>query len=259
MPSWVIKNHNEFNGLIVSSPGALHFSWPSADESSEDVSMKIKKGLFILIAGWAMIGPNPAFAVVFPDQIVSGEDSENENQDAISRFGADARREEKRRELSRVLHPISESSFESTGGGRAPASVVEKDAVVKSMAGAPKSAVIRKLKKEKAYQEVAVIANELGFFPSTVFVTEGVAVRLFITGASPKSQCFMLDPFEIRRQVRSQRVEEIIFTPEHAGKYTFHCPMNGAKGTLVVRELELGERSPASARAEDSDEDVRKQ
>jgi hypothetical protein len=203
--------------------------------------MKIKKGLFILIAGWAMTGQQPAFAVVFPDQIIGEENQENENRDAISRFGSDAKREEKMRELSRVLHPISESSFESSGN-RAPASVIEKD-----VSGQPKAAVIRKLKKEKAYQEVAVIANELGFFPSTVFVTEGVAVRLFVTGASPKSQCFMLDPFEIRRQVRSQRVEEIVFTPEHAGKYTFHCPMNGAKGTLVVRELDSGERKPASA------------
>jgi hypothetical protein len=209
--------------------------------------MKIKKGLFILIAGMAMMGQGQTFAVVFPDQIIGDEASENENQDAISRFGSDAKREEKRRELSRVLHPISESSFESSGN-RAPASVIEKD-----VSGQPKSAVIRKLKKEKAYQEVAVIANELGFFPSTVFVTEGVAVRLFITGASPKSQCFMLDPFEIRRQVRSQRVEEIVFTPEHAGKYTFHCPMNGAKGTLVVRELDLGERKPASVSSQDEE------
>ena len=216
----------------------------------EDVSMKIKKGLFILIAGWAMTGHPSAHAVIFPDQVVTGEDSENENLDSVSRFGSDARRAEKQRELSRVLHPISESSFENSGGGRAPASVIE----AKGMKGAPKSAVIRNLKKDKAYQEVAVIANELGFFPSTIFVTEGVAVRMFITGASAKSQCFMLDPFEIRRQVRSQRVEEIVFTPEQAGKFTFHCPMNGAKGTLVVRELDLGERSPASA--EGSDEGV---
>ncbi|MBU6153953.1 MAG: cupredoxin domain-containing protein [Bdellovibrionales bacterium] len=217
--------------------------------------MKIKKGLFILIAGVAMMGQ--AFAMVFPDQIIGEETSENENQDAISRFGSDAKRDEKKRELSRVLQPISESSFEGSGN-RSPASVIEK-----SLTGQPKSAVIRKLKKEKAYQEVAVIANELGFFPSTVFVTEGVAVKLFLTGASQKSQCFMLDPFEIRRQVRNQRVEEITFTPEHAGKYTFHCPMNGAKGTLVVRELDLGERKPASSSPDEGEaaldhEEIRK-
>jgi plastocyanin domain-containing protein len=48
-------------------------------------------------------------------------------------------------------------------------------------------------------------------------------------------------------------VEEIVFTPEHAGKYTFHCPMNGAKGTLVVRELDLGERKPASVSSQDEE------
>jgi plastocyanin domain-containing protein len=103
------------------------------------------------------------------------------------------------------------------------------------------------LKKNKAVQEVAVIANEYGFFPSTVFVTEGLAVRLFITGASAKSQCFIMDEFGVRRQVRSQKVEEVMFTPEHAGRYAFNCPMNGAKGQLVVRQMDLGERSPASA------------
>lgn len=211
--------------------------------------MKIKDGLFILIAGIAMFGSQSVYAVVYPDQIIGEESSEDENQDAISRFGSNAKREEKKRELSRVLPPISESSFGGSGN-RAPASVIEK-----GVSGQPKSAVIRKLKKEKAFQEVAVIANELGFFPSTVFVTEGVAVKLFLTGASQKSQCFMLDPFEIRRQVRNQRVEEITFTPEHAGKYTFHCPMNGAKGTLVVRELDLGERHPASERVGDGEVD----
>jgi len=231
----------------------VNFFERSSDRSLEDVYMKIKKGLFILIAGMAMVSAHESFAVVFPDQIIGGEESENENADAISRFGSDAKREEKRRELSRVLRPISESSFESSGN-RAPASVIEKDT-----GSEPVSAVKRKLKKEKAYQEVAVIANELGFFPSTVFVTEGVAVRLFITGASVKSQCFMLDQFGIRRQVRSQRVEEIVFTPEHSGKYTFNCPMNGAKGTLVVRELDLGERRPASVSADEGNEESRKQ
>jgi hypothetical protein len=199
--------------------------------------MRIQNGLLFLIAGIAISAPQPAQAVVFPDQGV-GNISEDENADAISRFGSGVSR---RKPVSEGLVPISESSF-GTSANRGPASVTEPVSGI----SAPKGAVIREANRKKAYQEVAVIANDLGFFPSTVFVTEGIGVRLFITGASARSQCFILDDFGIRRQVRNQKVEEIQFTPARPGKYTFNCPMNGAKGTLVVRELDLGERVPAS-------------
>lgn len=205
--------------------------------------MKTKKGILFLIAGLAMPGHNPAQAVVYPDQAV-GNASEEENADAISRFGSDVSR---RRPLTDGMVPISESSFGGTAN-RGPASVIAPAPGL----SAPKGAVIREANRKKAYQEVAVIANDLGFFPNTVFVTEGIGVRLFITGASARSQCFILDDFGIRRQVRNQKVEEIQFTPDRPGKYSFNCPMNGAKGTLVVRELDLGERVPASVESADS-------
>lgn len=210
--------------------------------------MKMKNGLFILSIGAGLLAANGSHAVIFPDQVVQAG-REDENPDALSRFGKSG--EASKNTAAAILHPISESSFEASGGGRAPASVTTRaPAGVPVATGAPKNAVLRELKKKKAVQEVAVIANEYGFFPSTVFVTEGLQVRLFITGASAKSQCFMLDEFGVRRQVRSQRVEEVVFTPDHPGRYTFNCPMNGAKGQLVVRRLDLGERSPASAAAD---------
>ncbi len=207
------------------------------DRRGEEETMKTRKGLLFVIAGFAILLQNPAPAVVFPDQAV-GSPSEDENADAVSRFGAGASR---RKPLTDGLVPISESSF-GAAAGRGPASVTGPASNI----SAPKGAVIREANRKKAYQEVAVIANDLGFFPSTVFVTEGIGVRLFLTGASARSQCFILDDFGVRRQVRNQKVEEILFTPDHPGKYVFHCPMNGARGTLVVRELDLGERAPAS-------------
>ena len=194
--------------------------------------------------GLGLLSATISSAIVFPDQVVENG-HEDENVDAVSRFGN--REESNKHDLSALLHPISESSFESSGG-RAPASVTNRAPAGKVTAKSlPKSATLRVLKKNKAVQEVAVIANEYGFFPSTIFVTEGLAVRLFITGASAKSQCFMMDEFGVRRQVRSQKVEEVMFTPEHAGRYAFNCPMNGAKGQFVVRQMDLGERAPASA------------
>ncbi len=202
--------------------------------------MNTKTRIFALLSGLGLLVGSPVRAVVFPDQIVeSGH--EDESPDSVSRFGKGDRPE--KRDLSGLLHPISESSFQSSGG-RAPASVTESAPA--AAASPPKSAVLRQQRKNKAYQEVAVIANELGFFPSTLFVTEGLAVRLYITGASSRSQCFILDDFGVRREVKSQRVEEIVFTPSHPGRHTFNCPMNGAKGQIVVRGLETGGRVPAS-------------
>jgi hypothetical protein len=86
-------------------------------------------------------------------------------------------------------------------------------------------------------QEVALIASDLGFFPRTIFITRDIPVRLFVTGSSKKSLCIMMDFFQIRRQVRSQKIEEITFTPPAAGQFRFYCPINGMEGTLLVKEI----------------------
>jgi plastocyanin len=91
--------------------------------------------------------------------------------------------------------------------------------------------------RRKGVQEVALIAGDLGFFPRTVFVARDVPVRLFVTGASRNTLCIMMDSFQIRKQVRSQKIEEIMFTPSLPGKYRFYCPVNGMEGTLIVKEL----------------------
>lgn len=86
-------------------------------------------------------------------------------------------------------------------------------------------------------QEVAVIASDLGFFPKTIFVSRDVPVRMFVTGSSKNTLCIMMDSFQVRKQVRSQKIEEIAFTPGTPGKFRFYCPVNGMEGTLVVKEL----------------------
>lgn len=96
----------------------------------------------------------------------------------------------------------------------------------------PNSAVAR-----KGVQEVAVIASDLGFFPRTVFVSRDVPVRMFVTGSSKNTLCIMMDSFQVRKQVRSQKIEEITFTPGVPGKYRFYCPVNGMEGSMVVKEL----------------------
>ena len=91
--------------------------------------------------------------------------------------------------------------------------------------------------RRKGVQEVSIIAGDLGFFPKTIFVSRDVPVRLFVTGASKGSLCIMMDTFNVRKQIRSNKIEEITFVPNQPGTYRFYCPVNGSEGTMVVKEL----------------------
>ena len=112
------------------------------------------------------------------------------------------------------------------------AAAISEDPAVSAIPEVEKSAMRR-----KGVQEVAIIASDLGFFPKTIFVSRDVPVRLYVTGSSKQALCIMMDSFQVRKQVRSQRVEEITFTPNQPGTYRFYCPVNGMEGSMVVKEL----------------------
>ncbi len=183
------------------------------------------------------------------DMLRGNTDDENENADTASKWGTSSNKmHAAAHPVAKPLAAIDDSSF-AAESNRAPASMrgpatVQPAATKKPLPAA--KTMVRTLRQKKAYQEAAVIVNDLGFFPSTLFVTQGIPVRLFVTGASQRSQCMIIDAFGVRRQIRNQKVEEVTFTPDQSGKFSFTCPMNGAKGTIVVKELELSERLPAS-------------
>jgi hypothetical protein len=218
--------------------------------------MKLENGFLALAILGTLLLPKTSHAVIYADQeAVTANESEDENQDAVSRFGgSEGQNKNAHVKAMKPLDPISENSF-AQDSSRAPASVVEsssrgpagiKTAEKSARNAISKKAIISRAKREKSYQEVAVIANDTGFYPSTLFLTQGIPARIFITGASAKSQCFMLDQFGVRRQVRSQKIEEITFVPDAVGTFTFSCPMNGAKGSVIVKDLEVDGRVPAS-------------
>ncbi len=134
------------------------------------------------------------------------------------------------------------------GGSRAPAGLtfsnqapenrprpVQIESDVESKPDTSMANVSESLKK--GIQEVAVIASDLGYFPKTLFVSRDVPVRLFVTGASKNTLCIMMDSFSVKKQVRSQKIEEVTFTPNVPGKYRFYCPVNGMEGVLIVKEF----------------------
>lgn len=100
--------------------------------------------------------------------------------------------------------------------------------------------------RRKGIQEVSIIAGDLGFFPKTIFVSRDVPVRLFVTGASKGSLCIMMDSFNVRKQVRANKIEEITFVPNQPGTYRYYCPVNGSEGTMVVKELTTATPGDAS-------------
>ncbi len=91
--------------------------------------------------------------------------------------------------------------------------------------------------RRKGVQEIALIASDLGYFPKTLFLSRDIPARIYVTGASKNTLCMMLDAFQVRKQIRSQMIEEVTFMPDQPGKYRFYCPVNGMEGTLMVKEL----------------------
>lgn len=85
-------------------------------------------------------------------------------------------------------------------------------------------------------QEVSLIVNESGYYPSRIFATVHVPLRIFLTTPSKSTQCFMLDSWGVRKGVVPGKVEEVEFTPDRPGTYRFYCPVKATEGTLVVRE-----------------------
>ena len=159
-----------------------------------------------------------------------------------------------------------ESSFGSKPAdpvsGRRPASASADGALASGTEGAPTSVAVEqgqtnKLEEiipdsQKGTQEVALIASETGFYPQTLFVTRGVPVRLFVTGASKANLCVMVDSFDVKKQVRFNRVEEITFMPKFSGQFRVHCPMTGMEGTLVVKEGPVAASNTRSVASEPS-------
>jgi plastocyanin len=149
------------------------------------------------------------------------------------------------RAASRMPAANSFNRRPSDNGSRAKASPAAREQG-ESPAVADKSTVVTdSAVARKGIQEVALIAGDLGFFPKTFFVTRDVPVRVFVTGASKNTLCIMMDSFGVRKQIRSQKIEEITFTPAHPGKYRYYCPVNGMEGTMIVKDLAAAVVTPA--------------
>jgi plastocyanin domain-containing protein len=96
------------------------------------------------------------------------------------------------------------------------------------------------VKPEEVYkhgvQEVALILTDTGYLPAKIFVRRNIPVKLFLTSASARKLCFMMDDFSIRKGVSNQSVEQVSFMPTKRGQYRLYCPDLELEGQVVVRD-----------------------
>ena len=116
---------------------------------------------------------------------------------------------------------------------RRPAGLVRQEADIQALA-TPKATPANPLQDlifdaKNASQEVSVIATDLGFKPKTIFASRDVPLKLFVTGASAGTLCFMLDQFRVKRQIRTNKVEatprctsgDLIPLPSSLNRFSF--------------------------------------
>jgi len=219
------------------------------------------------LTGWAMLGILLFPVLTIADTVYAPLPPERRRGEAVeiypeSRFGQPAPRVNTGLDPSYVSRAVTEwdegeSRSPASSARRSPAVLVQEDSLGKSrytpsvrsieLPEDRKSDFDRVVGRRKGVQEVALIAGDLGFFPKTVFVTRDVPVRMFVTGASRNALCIMMDSFQVRKQVRSQKIEEITFTPNQPGKYRFYCPVNGMEGTLIVKEFSSNETEASAS------------
>lgn len=85
-------------------------------------------------------------------------------------------------------------------------------------------------------QEISLILTDTGYLPAKVFVRRNIPVKLYLTSASARKLCFMMDEFSIRKGVSNQAVEQVNFMPTKPGQYRFYCPVQEIEGQIIVRD-----------------------
>lgn len=92
-------------------------------------------------------------------------------------------------------------------------------------------------------QEVSIIVSDYGYFPSKIFVTQNIPVKLYLSTPSSGTLCFIVDVWGLRKGIAPGKVEEVVFIPEQAGEFRFYCPVKSIEGRIAVRESAISGRT----------------
>ncbi len=107
-------------------------------------------------------------------------------------------------------------------------------------------------------QEQSLIVSDDGFYPSKIFVTQNIPVKLFLTTNAKTAQCFIVDDLGVKKGVSPGKVEEIVFVPREARDYRFYCPMRAIEGKMTVRAQPIAAPERGVAAASEEKEETEK-
>jgi plastocyanin domain-containing protein len=84
-------------------------------------------------------------------------------------------------------------------------------------------------------QKATIVVNN-GFTPGSLMVKAGQPVELtFDTKARGCATSVNFQGLNLKKDLTNGKKTIVTFTPKKAGTYTFACPMNMVKGTLIVK------------------------
>ncbi len=121
----------------------------------------------------------------------------------------------------------------STRVGGTPSALTPKHEV-RSEFGGTENSLATIAQRFSATQEMALIVGDLGFFPQTLIATADIPLRIYVTSASQKTLCIVIDDFKVQKQVQSHEIKEVMLVPK-VGQYRIYCPVNHMEGKLIVK------------------------
>ncbi|MGE4234424.1 MAG: cupredoxin domain-containing protein [Bacteriovoracia bacterium] len=95
------------------------------------------------------------------------------------------------------------------------------------------------LPKRTGPQEVSLIVGDDGYYPKELVVAVSQPVKIYLTSSSKSTLCFILDRWGIKKGIEPQKVENVTFVPDQAGKFRFYCPVGSLEGSLLVKPKAL--------------------
>jgi plastocyanin domain-containing protein len=94
--------------------------------------------------------------------------------------------------------------------------------------------------KKKTYdfplREVSIIVTDDGYYPNKIVAFQGERIHFFITSASAKNQCFILQKHEVFVSAEKGTINEAEIIADQAGRFKFYCPSSKFTGHLTVFE-----------------------
>ncbi len=114
------------------------------------------------------------------------------------------------------------------------------------------------IKSEIISREIAIVASDSGFYPSTIPIFVGEKVLIYLTSTTNNPSCLMIPEQSIFLSAEKGKISEKVTYFDKKGVVKFSCPNGNIAGEFVVLERKnsisdgLDKRQRASLEAVDT-------